>query len=515
MKLTDKRLSEGILFTDHYQLTMAQVYFKMGLHETPALFEHFFRDNPDYGVHQAGYCVNAGLEWLLDWMQEAKFGDEELSYLRDTKNQSGNRVFDDDFLSWLEVNGNFSKIKLYSMAEGRVVHPYAPINIVEGPLAMAQILETSLLNHLNFQTLIATKASRIRETCRGQLVLEFGARRAQHFAANAGARAALIGGADFSSNSGISYALGYPPKGTHAHSLIQLYMAMGQSELDAFRAYAEVYPENCLLLVDTIDTINSGIPNAIIVFDELRAKGFEPTGIRLDSGDLAYLSIKAAQLLNDAGYANAGITLSNNLDELTIWQIISQIQNEAPRYDLDAATILKRLSFGVGTRMITSGKASALNGVYKLVGIQHEGEWKPAIKISENPEKTLNPGRKKLWRLYDEFGKATADLMTLDDEDPHDMGDFEIFHPTIMGKRRRISQKELSRIELLHDHVLNGDGNWDVARHGIEEIRAKRNEDVGFLHQGVKRLMHPHIYHVSISEKLMKLKMELIEKASK
>ena len=513
MNSSEKRLAEGILFTDHYQLTMAQVYFKMGLHETPALFEHFFRDYPDYGIHQAGYCVNAGLEWLLDWMENAKFGDEELSYLHALKSGNGKVVFADDFLSWLEHNGNFSKIKLRSIAEGRVVHPYAPINIVEGPLAMAQILETALLNHVNFQTLIATKASRIRETCQGQLVLEFGARRAQHFAANAGARAALIGGADFTSNCGISYVLGMPPKGTHAHSLVQLYMAMGKGELDAFRAYAEVYPSECLLLVDTIDTIESGIPNAITVFDELRAKGFEPIGIRLDSGDLAYLSIKAAMMLDEAGYPNSSITLSNNLDELTIWQIISQIQLEAPRYGMDAVSILKRLAFGVGTKMITSGNASALNGVYKLVGIQCDGEWKPAIKISESAEKTLIPGRKLVWRIYDQRGKATADLMTLDDEDPRKMGDLELYHPTSFGKKRKIRAEEISKIELLHEEVLRGDGSWDVKHPTMEEMRGKRSEDVGFLHLGVKRLMHPHIYHVSLSEKLMKLKLELIENA--
>ncbi len=217
MDEADRQIAEGILFTDQYQLTMAQLYFRMGLHDKIVQFDHFFRSYPDYGAHKAGYCISAGLEWLLDWMNEARFRKEDVEYLRSQRNRAGKRVFADDFLAWLQVNGSFAGISMRAIPEGRVVHPNIPLTVVQGPLAMAQILETSLLNHLNYQTLIATKAARIREIGRGHVMIEFGLRRGQGKGANAGARAALIGGADFSSNVGISAVLGYPPKGTHAH----------------------------------------------------------------------------------------------------------------------------------------------------------------------------------------------------------------------------------------------------------------------------------------------------------
>ncbi|HUV90700.1 MAG TPA: nicotinate phosphoribosyltransferase, partial [Anaerolineae bacterium] len=267
MRQSDRLTAEGILFTDQYQLTMAQLYYRMGLHEKRAQFDHFFRTYPDYGAHQAGYCINAGLAWLLDWMQEAHFRDEDLAYLRGQTSRTGGRLFHDDFLAWLRQHGTFDGITLQAIPEGRVVHPTVPLTSVQGPLVMAQILETPLLNHLNYPTLIATKAARIHESGRGRLLLEFGLRRAQEKGANAGARAALIGGADFTSNVGISHVLGYPPKGTHAHSMVQVFMALGEGELAAFRAYAGVYPDECLLLVDTIDTLESGVPNAIRVFE--------------------------------------------------------------------------------------------------------------------------------------------------------------------------------------------------------------------------------------------------------
>ncbi len=284
MKPAGQKTAEGILYTDMYQLTMAQVYFRQGLHEKEVQFDHFFRSYPDYGSHKAGYCISAGLEWLLDWMEAAYFRDEDIEILRSQKTSLGSRIFEDDFLDWLRQNGDFSGLSLSVIPEGRVVHPNVPLTVVRGPLAMAQVLETSLLNHLNYQTLIATKAARIREIGRGQLMLEFGLRRGQDRGANAGARAALIGGADYSSNVGVSSVLGYPPKGTHAHSMVQLFMALNRTELDAFRAYAEIYPDDCLLLVDTIDTLESGVPNAIRVFEELRRQGHKPVGIRLDFG---------------------------------------------------------------------------------------------------------------------------------------------------------------------------------------------------------------------------------------
>jgi nicotinate phosphoribosyltransferase len=257
---TEQQIAEGILFTDFYQLTMAQLYFRAGLHEKTVQFDHFFRSYPDYGVHQAGYCVNAGLEWLLDWMQNAHFGTADIEYLRGQTSRSGKRLFEDDFLAWLGANGTFSGLTLRAIPEGRVVHPNVPLTVVQGPMVQAQLLETALLNQLNYQTLIATKAARMQRSGRGQLLMEFGLRRGHDRGANAGARAALIGGADFTSNVGISRVLGFAPKGTHAHSMVQVFMALGMGELAAFRAYADLYPDDCLLLVDTIDTLESGIP---------------------------------------------------------------------------------------------------------------------------------------------------------------------------------------------------------------------------------------------------------------
>src|ERR1044072_4256126 len=240
-KEPEQRTAQGVLLTDQYQLTMAQVYFRAGLHERRVQFDHFFRNYPDYGNHEAGYCVNAGLEWLLDWMERSYFRDEDIAYLRGQKARTGAPVFGEDFLTWLRENGNFGGITMRAIPEGRVVHPNVPLTVVEGTLAVAQILETSLLNHLNFQVLIATKAARIRDVGRGRVLLEFGLRRGQDKGANAGTRAARIGGADFSSNVGVSHVLGYQPKGTHAHSLVQLFMTLGLGELGAFQAYADAY----------------------------------------------------------------------------------------------------------------------------------------------------------------------------------------------------------------------------------------------------------------------------------
>jgi nicotinate phosphoribosyltransferase len=512
MKASDRRTAEGILFTDQYQLTMAQLYFRMGLHKKLAQFDHFFRSYPDYGSHQAGYCINAGLQWLLDWMEEAHFRPEDIEYLRGQKGQTGERVFHNDFLEWLGSNGSFAGITMRAIPEGRVVHPNVPLTVVQGPLAMAQILETPLLNHLNYQTLIATKAARIHESGHGQLLLEFGLRRAHERGANAGVRAALIGGADFTSNVGISHVLGYPPKGTHAHSMVQVFMALGEGELGAFRAYADVYPDDCLLLVDTIDTLESGLPNAIKVFEELRRQGHEPVGIRLDSGDLAYLSIQAARMLDAAGFQDVSIVLSNQLDELVIWQIITQIQQEAPRYGVDSDHLVRRLVYGVGTRLITSQGAAALDGVYKLVAVCDDGEWVPAIKVSETPAKTLNPGHKHTWRLYDRRGKATADLLSLDDEDPREMNQMLLHHPTEHTKYRALEREDVQEIEpLLVDVMQDGALIYDLPT--LEEIRDRRESDARRLDPGVKRLMNPHLYHVSLTQRLWDLKQALIQEA--
>jgi nicotinate phosphoribosyltransferase len=514
MKLSERLTAEGILLTDQYQLTMAQLYYRTGLHEKRAEFEHYFRSYPDYGSHQAGYCINAGLAWLLDWMQESHFRDEDIELLRNQKGQVGQRLFGDDFLVWLRQHGSFDGMTLRAIPEGRVVHPNVPVVVAQGPLAMAQILETALLNHLNYQILIATKACRIRESGRGQLMLEFGVRRAQERGAMAGTRAALIGGADFSSNAGISHVLGLPPKGTHAHSMVQAFMALGEGEIGAFRAYADLYPDDCLLLVDTIDTLQSGIPNAIKVFEELHRKGHHPLGIRLDSGDLAHLSIQAAKMLDEAGFPDTSIVLSNNLDELVIWQIITQIQEEAPRYGVEPDHLLRRLVYGVGTRLITSEGQPALDGVYKLVAVQDGPELVPTLKVSETPEKTLNPGHKLAWRIYDARGKATADLLSLDDEDPRTPPHVMLRHPAEHTKYRVLARSEVSEIEpLLVDIMMDGKLVYDLP--SIQRMRELRQADVARLDPGVRRLVNPHGYHVSLTQRLWDLKQGMIHAARK
>jgi nicotinate phosphoribosyltransferase len=442
-------------------------------------------------------------------MKDARFGADDIEYLRAMKTRDGHAMFDDNFLAWLAENGTFDGITLHAIPEGRVVHPNEPLTVVQGPLVMAQILETALLNHLNYQTLIATKAARMYQSARGRMVLEFGLRRGQGSGANAGARAALIGGANFTSNVGVSRILGYPPKGTHAHSMVQVFIALGGSELDAFRAYAKLYPDECLLLVDTINTLESGVPNAITVFEELRLKGYKPMGIRLDSGDLAYLSIQAAKMLNDAGFYDATIVLSNNLDELVIWQVLTQIREEAPRWDVDPEQLINRLSFGVGTRLITSWGDPALGGVYKLVAVCTNDHWTPAIKISESADKTPNPGHKNVWRIYDKRGKATADLLSAEHEDPHSMEKIILRHPSDHTRSRTLIKSEISEIEPLLVEVLR-EGKLVYDLPTIEQMRQRRIEDVDRLDPGVKRLLNPHIYHVSLTDQLWQEKQALI-----
>ena len=518
MKANERQTVEGILFTDMYQLTMAQLYYRMGMHEQRAQFDHFFRSYPDYGDHKAGYCVNAGLAWLLDWMEAARVRDEDVEFLRGQRGSTGERLFDDDFLGWLRDNGTFDGISMRAIPEGRVVHPNVPLTVVQGPLAMAQILETPLLNQLNYQTLIATKAARIHRAGRCKLLLEFGLRRAPGRAANEGARAALIGGADFTSNVGLSAVMGLPPKGTHAHSMVQAFMALdgdgdlSAGELAAFRAYADVYPDDCLLLVDTIDTLESGVPNAIKVFEELRRKGHQPVGIRLDSGDLAYLSIRAAKMLDEAGFPEVKIVLSNELDELTLWQILTQIEEEAEREGVDADSVADRLVYGVGTRLITSHGDSALDGVYKLVALEQGGDWRPAIKISESPAKVLNPGHKHVWRIYNGREKATADLLSTDEEDPRDWDSVFLQHPSEHETHRTLERGDIARIEPLLVDVLD-EGRRVYDPPALDEIRSVRQHDIDRLDTGVCRIMNPHIYHVSLTRRLWDLKQELIGSA--
>jgi len=353
---------------------------------------------------------------------------------------------------------------------------------------------------------------RIHEIGRKRPVLEFGLRRAQDRGGNAGARAALIGGADFSSNVGLSAIMGTAPKGTHAHSLVQLYMALGMGELEAFRAYSEVFPDDTILLVDTIDTIESGIPNAIRVFEELRRKGHQPVGIRLDSGDLAYLSIQAAKMLNEAGFEKASIVLSNNLDEMVIWQIITQITSEAPRYGLDPDNLISRLVYGVGTHLITSWGEPALGGVFKLVAVHDQGEWIPALKISDSPEKTPNPGDKRVFRIYDYRGLATADLIALDAEELNAQDFIQLHHPTDHTKFRGLHKGQINEIEPLLVQVLK-EGKLTNPLPDLESIRKLRDKDLERLDPGVRRIMNPHIYHVSLTTRLWDLKQNLIASA--
>jgi nicotinate phosphoribosyltransferase len=286
-------------------------------------------------------------------------------------------------------------------------------------------------------------------------------------------------------------------------------MALGQSELDAFRAYAELYPDDCLLLVDTIDTLESGIPNAIRVFEELKRKGHRPNGVRLDSGDLAYLSIQVARRLNDAGFSDVNIVLSNQLDELVLWQILTQIEQDAADYGVDPEALINRLVYGVGTSLIASNGHSALDGVYKMVALQDGGEWKPAIKISENPDKVSNPGEKAVWRVYDQRGKATADVLGLASEQPDPQDSLLLRHPTDHSAYRRLPPSKISGIEpLLIDVLREGRLVYDCP--AIAEIRQQREADLERLDSGVQRIVNPHIYHVSLTQKLWDLKQDLI-----
>jgi nicotinate phosphoribosyltransferase len=500
---------DGLLGTDQYQLAMAQLYWREGLAERPAQFDYFFRDYPDYGTHQAGYCVTAGLGWLLDWMESVRFEPEDIDLLSSQRRASGARRFDDGFLSWLADNGDLSGVEVEAVPEGRIVHANAPIAVVRGPLAMTQILETPFLNRMNYPTLIATKAARVDDAARGAPVLEFGMRRGPNSGVFAGGRAALVGGADFTSNTALSHAIGLDPKGTHAHSMVQAFMALGSSELQSFRSFADLYPDECILLVDTIDVEDSGIPNAITVFEELRAKGHNPVGVRIDSGDLAYMTIQAAVRLNEAGFEDVSIVLSSDLDELVIWQILSQVESEAPRYGLDPEALVSRLTFGVGTRLITSHGDPALGGVYKLVAIQDErGSWKPAIKITENIEKMAVPGEKSLTRVYDRRGLATVDVIASKNEDPLSRDRIELFHPH-RDLHRVIEKTSVSDSESLLGPVFVGGSRIDDPP-DLEELRRRRRDDLDRLDPGVRRLVNPHIYHVSLAREMKDLQRRLI-----
>ncbi len=504
--------TRGPLFTDMYELAMAQVYVNEGIAERRAQFDYFFRSNPDYGAHQAG------LGPFLAWLDGLTITSDHVTALAELRTATDGRVFSDEFLTWLAAPGRFDGIEVTAIAEGRVVHPHEPVISVTGPLATCQLLETALLNHLNYPTLIATKAARVVRSARGGRVLEFGMRRGPATGVNDGIRAALIGGCSSTSNVEAAIALGRDPIGTHAHSLVQAYLALDPDggnggELAAFRAMAAAAPDECVLLVDTVDTLSSGVPHAIAVFDELRAAGHEPLGVRLDSGDLAYLAVQTAQLLDNAGYPDASIVLSSDLDELNIWQILTQIGDDAERLGLAPRPIRDRLVYGVGTRLITSHGSGALNGVYKLVGIEGDaGEWTPAIKISEDPGKVPLPGRKTAWRLYDTRGAAVVDLVGLADEDPFPTEEITVHHPTRSGISQTIRRSDISHVEPLHQ-VVFGDG-VDLADHGVDAAAARCAADIDRLDIGVQRLVNPHRYHVSSTDRLDALRRDLVAAAT-
>ena len=471
-------LHRGPLFTDLYQLTMAQVYFSHGMADQKASFEHFFRTYPDYGEHRAGYCISAGTASLSERLSTLRFGRQERSALAGMRAGSGARLFDAGFLDWLADRGDFARLRVRAVPDGRVVHPHTPITVVEGPLALGQLIETVLLNHRNYATLVATKAARIKQAARSGAVLEFGMRRAAGEGANLATEAALVGGADFSSNVGASHRAGLAARGTHAHSLVQAFMAAGASELDAFRAFARVYPDDCVLLVDTIDTLGSGLPNAVTVFGELRRRGHRPVGIRLDSGDPADLALRAARVLDRAGFEDTAIVLSDRLDEPAIARITETLARRAE----DPDRMIGRLVFGVGTRLVTSEGSPSLDGVYKLAAIRRDGQWLPAFKLTDDPAKSAPPGRKRLWRRCGPDGTALADLVTLADEKP-DPEPSDTHRPLLEEVRR--------------------DGM--VARESLESARARRRADLARLAPQFLDLTDPATYPVSQSRGLKAL----------
>ncbi len=507
-KMSDHAGYASLLYTDHYQLTMAQAYLQHGLAERRVRFDAFFRRAPNYGEHQAGYAVFAGLEDLLRWMEVARLSDAQAETLLAVEAGGGRRPFDERFVEWLRSRRGWQGVRVLSVAEGRVIHAEAPFVSVEGPLASVQLLETALLNHLNYATLVATKAARLRRIAGGATVLEFGMRRAQGRAAEAGTRAALIGGVDASSNVSTSLALGVAPRGTHAHSFVQAFIASGASEAEAFEAFARSYPDDCVLLLDTVDTLGSGLPNAIATFERLRKRGHEPLGVRLDSGDLAHLAVLVAKELDAAGFPDARITLSNQLDELTIWQVRQQVEEEAREQGQDPQRVLDRLAYGVGTRLITSHGAPSLDGVFKLVAVEDGEGWAPSVKRSDTPEKATIPGAKSLYRVYDARGMATADLVTVHDERPDPSAEMTLHHPRD-ARRRRLPAHEVSEVEPLLEVVWQ-DGAATAPSPDLSELRRRRERDEERLDVGVRRLRNPHRYHVSLSAGLWRLKREAL-----
>lgn len=467
------------LLTDLYQLTMGYGFYKNGKHEETVTFDLFFRRR-----ELITYSIAAGLEQAVDYLLNWHFDDEDIAYLR------GLNLFDEGFLEYLK-NMKFTG-DVYAVKEGTPVFPGEPILTVKAPLIQAQFAETALLNIINHQTLIATKSSKICRATGGKgVVMEFGLRRAQAPDAGIyGARAAVIGGCSSTSNVIAGQMFNVPVAGTMAHSWVMDY----PTEYDAFRAYANAYPDNCMLLVDTYDTLRSGVPNAIKVFKELKAEGHTPKGIRLDSGDLAYLSKKARKMMDEAGFPEAKICVSGDLDERSINSLLQQ----GAQID----------SWGVGTRLITSEDLPALGGVYKLAAVvEKDGTITPKIKLSDNTAKITNPAFKGLYRLYDkDNGMALADLITLHDEVVQEDQPLTLFHPVETWKEHEV--ENFHAVPLQQTIVKGGKLVYEFPT--LMEIQAYSKAELAKFWEEYLRLDVPHVYKVDLSKKLHTLKFEMI-----
>lgn len=471
------------LLTDYYQLNMMYSYYKNNKMDQEVVFDLFFRKAPC----KSGYAIAAGLEQVISYIQELKFTEDDIQYLQETSD------YDEDFLDLLR---RFSFTgELYALPEGSIVFPKEPIIRVKARVFEAQLIETAILNMINHQTLIATKASRIVESADQDTVMEFGLRRAQGpDAALYGARAAYIGGVHSTSNVLAGKKFHIPIRGTHSHSFVQSY----STELEAFEAFARTYPTNCILLVDTYDTLRSGVPNAITVFKKMKQElgdGFHSFGIRLDSGDLAYMSKNARAQLDEAGFPEAIIVASSDLDEY----LIRDLKGQGAQIN----------SWGVGTNLITSRDCPALGGVYKLVAEEEQGKLIPKIKISENPEKITTPAYKKVVRFYDrKTNRALVDMIMLEDE-PIPTDEFIAFDPINTWKKKKI--KNFTYKEQLVPIFVKGKLVYQLPT--LEEVRKFAQEEKKTFSPEMLRLTNPHMYHVDLSKKLWDLKQSLLAEA--
>lgn len=475
------------LLTDLYELTMMQGYFKHKDRNETVIFDAFYRTNPCNG----GYAIAAGLEQLIQYIKELHFSGQDIEYL------AGLGIFDKDFLDYL-TDFKFSG-DIYAIPEGTVIFPREPLVKVIAPIMEAQLVETAILNIINHQSLIATKAARVCYAAKGDGIMEFGLRRAQGPDAGIyGARAAMIGGCIGTSNVLCGQLFDVPVKGTHAHSWIMSF----PDEYTAFKTYAEMYPSACILLVDTYDTLKSGVPNAIRVFGEMRDAGIPLTyyGIRLDSGDLAYLSKKARKMLDAAGFSDAVISASNDLDEYLIESLKAQ-----------GAAIT---SWGVGTNLITAKDNPAFGGVYKLAAVMgSDGKFIPKIKLSENTEKVTNPGNKTIYRVYEkESGKVKADLICLVGETFDENEPLLLFDPLEPWKKTKLPGGFYTLRELLVPVFKNGECCYESP--GVMDIRAYCEKEKNTLWDETKRFVNPHQIYVDLSRKLYDIKLQLLDQMS-